>query len=179
MWSRGARGKIVEAAEHNGDGQDGRAFWYNKPPANWRPDFTDVPIAPIEKGGSEHGYTPPASPEGLIEPKGMDDAREATKAPLNRPIISWTEDDVRAVLNSSAYLRPQHPQRGEAERKVREWFERRFGRGAVPVDTAGRALRTAPATTGTAGACPVAVRAHSRKGGKIEVGAHCRSTPAA
>jgi hypothetical protein len=62
---------------------------------------------------------------------------------------------------------------------VRAWFERRFGSGAVPVDATGRAIPDARPAAGSAGACPVAVRAHSRNGGKIEVGAHCPSIPAA
>jgi hypothetical protein len=171
-----ARGKIIEAAPHNGDGQDGRAFWYNKQPSGWRPDFTDVSITPIEKGGPEHRYdadeddAPPAepSPHASMSP-----------APLSRPVASWTEDDVRTVMSSPAYLVPQHPRRREAARKVRAWFERRFGTGPVLVDATGRAVRDAGTAAGSAGACPVAVRAHRRKRGKVAVGAHCRSRPAA
>jgi hypothetical protein len=49
----------------------------------------------------------------------------------------------------------------------------------VAMDAAGRAIPNARATAGRARACPVAVRTHSRNGGKVEVGAHCRSVPAA
>ncbi|MGH6902193.1 MAG: hypothetical protein ACREIR_05585 [Geminicoccaceae bacterium] len=170
-----ARGEVVEAAAHDGDGQDGRAFWYNKQPANWRPDFTDVPITPIEKGGPEHRYD---ADEGDAVPDEPSPRASISADPLDRPVASWTEDDVRAVLSSPAYLRPQHARRGEAERKVRAWFGRRFGTGPVPVDATGRAIRDAPARAGRAGACAVAVQAHSRGGGKVVVGAHCRSMPA-
>jgi hypothetical protein len=116
----------------------------------------------------------------MTAPMEMADAAEPAAAPLNLPLANWTEEDVRTVLNSPAYHRPDHPRRAEAERKVRAWFERRFGTGPVAVDATGRALRGGGATAGTAGgACPVPVRAHSRKGGKVEVGAHCRLRPAA
>ncbi|MGH6895911.1 MAG: hypothetical protein ACREJ5_05120 [Geminicoccaceae bacterium] len=174
-----ARGEIVEAAAHDGDGQDGRAFWYKKQPSDWRPNFSDAPITPIERGGPEHRYAPPAPSDGLMtEPMGMADAAEPAESALDRRVASWAEDDVRAVLNSPAYLRPQHPRRREAARKVRAWFERRFGTGPVAVDATGRAVRSAGGATARAGACPVPVRAHSRGGGKVEVGAHCRSMPA-
>lgn len=171
-----ARGKIVEAAPHDGDGRDGRAFWYNKQAADWRPHFTEVPITPIEKGGPAHRYD---ADQGDASPDAPS-PRAATGAdPLDRPVASWTEADLRTVLNSPAYLQPRHPKRREAERKVRGWFERRFGTGPGAIDATGRALQNARETAGRTGACPVAVRAHSRKGGKVEVGAHCRSTPAA
>jgi hypothetical protein len=46
---RWARAKIVESAKYNGDGEDGRAAWYEKQPPDWRPDFTGVPITPLPK----------------------------------------------------------------------------------------------------------------------------------
>jgi len=171
-----ARGKIVEAAPHDGDGQDGRAFWYEKQPSDWRPDFTGVPITRIEKGGPEHGYD---ADQDDSAPAQASPRASISADPLDRPVASWTEDDVRTILSSPAYLRPQHPRRGEAARKVRAWFERRFGTGPVAVDATGRAIRSGRATAGRAGACPVPVRTHSREGGKVEVGAYCRSVPAA
>jgi hypothetical protein len=171
-----ARGKIVEAAPHDGDGRDGRAFWYRKQAADWRPDFTDVPITPIEKGGPEHRYD---DDEGDAAPDAPSPCASTRDDPLDRPVASWTEDDVRIVIGSPAYLEPQHWRRAEAVRKVRAWFERRFGTGPIPIDATGRALQNARDTARRAGACPVAVRARSRKGGKVGVGAHCRSRPAA
>jgi hypothetical protein len=173
---RWARGKIVEAAPHDGDGQDGRAFWYNKQPVDWRPDFTDLPTTRIEKGGPEHRYD---ADEDDASPGERSPRASISVDPLDRPVVSWTDDDVRTILNSPVYLRPQHPKRGETARKVREWFERRFGAGLVPVDATGRALPTARATAASAGTCPVPVRTYTRQGGKVEVDAHCRSRPAA
>jgi hypothetical protein len=171
-----ARGKIIEAAAHDGDGRDGRVFWYKKQPADWSPDFTNVPITPIEKGGPEHRHGADADDAASAKPSP---GPSTSADPLERPVAGWTEEDMRAVLNSPAYLRAQHPQRAQAERQVRAWFERRFGTGPVPVDATGRAIRDERATAKGAGACPVAVRAHSRKGGQVDVGAHCRSMPAA
>jgi hypothetical protein len=173
---RWARREIVEAAAHDGDGQDGRAFWHQKRTSGWRPDFTDVPIAPIEKGGREHRYD---AEEGDAAPDAPSPRASTAADPLDRPVAAWTEDDVRTVISSPAYLEPQHPRRGEAARKVRAWFERRFGIGSVAVDATGRAIRDDGAMAPTAGACPVPVRAHNHDGSKVEVAAHCRSRPAA
>ena len=142
MGGRGrlARGKIIEAAPHDGDGEDGRALWYGKQPSDWRPDFANVPIIPIEKGGPEHRYD--ADGDDAAPVKRSPDASMGA-APLDRPVASWTEEDVTRVLNSAAYLRSQHPQRAEAERRVREWFEQRFGTGPASVDATGRALANA------------------------------------
>ncbi|MGH6898997.1 MAG: hypothetical protein ACREJ5_21035 [Geminicoccaceae bacterium] len=167
---RWARAKIVQSAKYNGDGEDGRAAWYEKQPKTWRPDFKEVPITPIEKGGPEYRYRSPEPPGGVMtEPMGMAKAAD----PLARPVASWTEEDLRAAMNSPAYLEARHPKHREVQRDVRAWFERRFGTGPIPVDASGRAIQSAEA-----GACPVPVRAHSREGGKVKVDAHCRSIPA-
>ena len=171
-----ARGKILEASAHNGDGQEGRAFWYEKQASDWRPDFANVPITPVEKGGPEYRYGTDRDDAAADAPSPR--ASTATD-PLDRPAASWTEEDVRTVLNSSAYLEARHPRQREAAGKVRAWFERRFGTGPVPADATGRAIPNTRAIAASAGACPVPVRAHSRKGGQVEVGAHCRSLPAA
>jgi hypothetical protein len=164
-----ARAKIAEWAAHNGDGEDGRAAWYEEQPPDWQPDFTDVPITPIEKGGAEHRYP---GKSGLEEPMGMAEASD----PLGRPVASWTEEDVRKAMNSPAYLQPRHPKHEQVQRGVRAWFERRFGTGPVPVDATGRPHGTRE-TSARARACPVPVRAHNR--GEVEVRAHSRSVPAA
>lgn len=135
-----------------------------------------MPITPIEKGGPAHRYD---AREGNAAPDAPSPRASNRDDPLDRSVASWTEADLRTVLNSPVYLQPQHPQRAEAERKVRAWFERPFSRGPVPMDATGRAIRDRGHTAGTASACPVAVRAHSRNGGKVEVGAHCRSMPTA
>ena len=67
---RWARAKIEQSASQYGDGEDGRALWLDKQPADWRPAFKNVPITPIEKGGPEHrfgamvaGVAPPGASE--------------------------------------------------------------------------------------------------------------------
>jgi hypothetical protein len=62
---------------------------------------------------------------------------------------------------------------------VRTWFERRFGSDPALTDATGRLVRADRAAARSGGGCPVPVRAHTRKGGKVEVTAHCRATPAA
>ena len=51
---RWARGKITEAARFNGDGQDGRVMWHRKTARGWQPDWSNVPLLSIERGGVEH-----------------------------------------------------------------------------------------------------------------------------
>jgi hypothetical protein len=160
-----ARAKVIVSAAHGGDGEDGRAAWYEKQPPHWQPDFADVPIALIKKGGPEYRYP---GKSGLEEPMGMAERSD----PLDRAVASWTEEDVRMAMSSPAYLEARHPNHREAQRDVGAWFERRFGKAPVPVDATGRAIRSADA-----GACPVPVRAHYR--GQVEVRAHCRSVPLA
>jgi hypothetical protein len=62
---------------------------------------------------------------------------------------------------------------------IRMWFERRFGTSPARVDATGRPAREDRIVARSGGGCPVPVRAHARKGGRIEVEAHCRATPAA
>jgi hypothetical protein len=185
LW---ARAKMVESAAYDGDGQDRRASWYEKQPSGWRPDFSGLPIAPIEKGGAEHRYRPRP---GMAEPMGMSDASRATgkSAPmpqggprnaLNRSVASWSQDDMRAP----AYRNPQHPRHDEAQRMVRQWFEQSVGPGSAPIDATGRMVAegAAPGPTrtraSTKGGGPVPVRAHGRDGGKVQVQEHCRGKPA-
>jgi hypothetical protein len=159
-----ARGKIIEAAAHDGDGEEGRAFWYTKQPPTRRPYFTGVPIAPIEKGGPEHRYS-------ADEEDGAEEALPSASVradPLDRPVATWSEQNVRSVLNSPAYLEPQHARHDQAQRLVRAWFERRFGTGPARADATGRPVREARATA-RSGGCSVPVRAHTRQGGKVEM----------
>lgn len=165
-----ARTKIAESAAHNGDGEDGRAAWYEGQPPDWQPDFRGLPITPIEKGGPEHRYD--ADEEGAVPEASPPSSTSAD--PLDRAVASWTEEDVRTIMNSPAYLEPRHARHQQVQRDVRAWFEHRFGTGPIPVDATGRAIQSAEV-----GACPVPVLAHSREGGKVKVAPHCRSTPAA
>ncbi len=98
------------------------------------------------------------------------------------PVGSWSEDDVRAVMASDAYWQAGHPAQAETHAQVRAWFERTYGNRPVrrdatsrQVDGPSRQLRID--ATGAAGG-PVHVRAHSREGGHVAVGAHDRRPPA-
>jgi hypothetical protein len=171
---RWARGKLIEAAPHDGDGEDGRAFWYRKQPPEWRPDFKDVPITPIEKGGPEHRYE--ADSDGTPQEEAV--RRPSRNGdPLDRPVASWTEEDVRTVLGSPAYLRPQHPKHIETQARVRAWFEARFP-GPVQVDATGRQKSDGNGAIASS-QCDIPVRAHARNADKVQVAAHCRARPAA
>jgi hypothetical protein len=171
---RWARAQIERSASRNRDGEEGRALWLEKQPANWRPNLENVPITPIEKGGPEHRFgARVAGGEASAAPE-----RTATAHPLDRPIATWSEQDVRSVLNSPAYLAPQDARYAQAQRLVGAWFERRFGTGAARVDATGRRVREEDAMA-RSGGCPVPVRAHTRQDGNVDVAAHCRATPAA
>jgi hypothetical protein len=174
--ARWARGKIQESAPHHGDVGDGRALWFDKQPADWRPDLENVPITPIEKGGPAHRFD--AKVAGVGPPGALE--RTAARAhPLDRPVETWSEQDVRTVLNAPAYLEPQHARREQAQRLARAWFEQRFGTDPARADATGRLVRAQRATARSGGGCPVRVRAHTRQGGKVEIAAHCRATPTA
>jgi hypothetical protein len=55
---RRARGKISEAAPFNGDGLAGRVMWHRKPERGWQPDWSNVPLLSIERGGAPHHWGP-------------------------------------------------------------------------------------------------------------------------
>jgi hypothetical protein len=113
-------------------------------------------------------------PGPILDPAGPVSAVN----PLLRPVETWSEDDLRRVMASPAFLRPGDPSRAQAQAMVRAWFERSFGTGPIRLDATGRPVREEHATA-RSGASPVAVRAHTRQGGKVEVAAHCRTRPAA
>ena len=98
-------------------------------------------------GGQRTGGTPPS--------------------PLDRPIATWSQGDVRIVINSPAHLRSQHPRHTEAQRMVRLWFEKEFGTSSAAVDATGRMVRGRPGRrperVAKDGACQVPVRAHPRR----------------
>jgi hypothetical protein len=82
------------------------------------------------KGGPEHRF---GAQVARAEPGDVPE-RLAAAHPLDRPVETWSDQDVRRVLSSPAYLEPQHARREEAQRLIRAWFERRFGTGAARVD---------------------------------------------
>ena len=104
-------------------------------------------------------------------------------SPFERPVESWSEEDVKTVMNSDAYNTPGHPQREKIQAQVRQWFEGEFGAGPQAVDATSRPLPTSELPRrsrggGSQGASgPVHVRSHSREGGQVSVDAHDRSRP--
>ena len=125
-----------------------------------------------------------AEPMAMAEASGAigETARGTSSDPIDRAVTTWTEDDVRRVMSSPAYLRSQHPQHREAQRMVRLWFEQESGTGPIAVDATGRLVRDRSGRKSERvtkdSACPVAVRAHTRDGGKVEVREHCRTKSA-
>lgn len=161
-----ARGKISEAAAHNGDGEHGRVFWWKKTEPEWRPDWSDVPVAPLQRGGAEHRYDAPENDDGSsfwLKAAGLSlDA-----------VDDETEDEIARLMASPAYWQTDHPDRARTHARVRGLFERAHGTEPVARDVAGRQIAGR-----SDGNCPVDVRAHAREGGKVRVEAHCRSMPA-
>jgi hypothetical protein len=178
---RWARAKIVESASHKGDGEEGRALWLEKQPADWRPDFENVPITPIEKGGPEHRFGAQVAGADVTGAPELPAAAD----PLDRLVETWSEQDVRTVLNSPAYLEPQHARREQAQRMVRAWFEQHFGTGPSRVDATGRLVRDGGAVARSGGGLPgVGARSHAprrqgRGGGALPRHARRLSDPRA
>jgi hypothetical protein len=154
-----------------------------RPPSEWNWPRTDwingqVPNPRPYKypyGGEEYRHEP-----RIDDPVPMALEQGAAVNPLSRPVASWSKEDLRRVMASPAYWQTSHPGRAQAHAMVREWFKR------AEASAAGRAhaTRRSVPEQGTAaepagGGCEVPVRGHTRKGGEIEVDAHCRSRPAA
>jgi hypothetical protein len=187
----------MDRSDRSGNGTNGGAVWLPEaqwsnhpkdrqtgkelPPSQWNWPNVDwikgrVPNpVPYEYpyGGEEHRHEPT-----IDDPVPM--AQGAEVNPLSRPVASWSKEDLRRVMASPAYWQPGHPGRARAHAMVPEWFER------AEASAAGRAhaTRRSVPEQGTAaepagGGCEVPVRGHTRKGGEIEVDAHCRSRPAA
>ncbi|WP_316979165.1 DUF6973 domain-containing protein [Shumkonia mesophila] len=169
-----ARAAIDAAIPQGGSGRGGTARWLNQPlgksdspDMNWPPDWSQV--------------APPA------ESYNSDDERDRHPeygAPSfsGRPVGSWNEDDVRAVMASDAYRQAGHPAQAETHARVRAWFERAYGNRPVRRDATGRQvdgpLRQPRIDAAGAAGGPVHVRAHSREGGRVDVDAHDRRPPA-
>lgn len=165
---RWARGKISEAARFNGDGQDGRVMWHRKPARGWQPDWSDVPLLSIERGGAEHHWDPKP---GSGVPGGI-----AAADPFERVLAAWSEEDIATIMQSEAYGRSSHPDHAQAQALVRAWFVRNYGDGSAQRDPTRRMRREVPAQRGSADRA-VHVRAHTREGGKERVRAHTRAWP--
>jgi hypothetical protein len=164
---RWARNQITEAARFNGDGQDGRVMWHRKPDRAWRPDWSDVPLLSIERGGAEHHWAPKP---GTGVPGGI-----AAADPFDRVLAAWSEEDIATIMQSRAYLRSSHPDHAQAHALVRAWFERKYGGRPARPGSGGLVRKDMSGRRGSVGA--VHVRVHTREGGTERVRAHTRSWP--
>jgi hypothetical protein len=190
--------EIIDRSDRSGNGANGGAVWlrelewsnhpkdritgeelspegWNWPDIDWINGQVPNPVSyKYPYGGEEHRHEPAIDDELPMNPE---DAAEMN--PLSRPVASWSDEDLRRVMASPAYLQPSHPGRARAHAMVREWFARAEDTGPARVDATGRRVpERAVAAAPAGGACEVPVQAHSRQGGKIEVDAHCRSRPA-
>jgi hypothetical protein len=165
---RWARDKISEAASFNGDGQEGRVMWQRKTARDWRPDWSNVPLLSIERGGAEHH-------SGLQLGSGRA-GEAATDDPLDRVMAAWSRHDIATIMRSEAYRRSSHPDHLQAQVLVRAWFERHHG-GPGGRDATRRMRQPSAERAGSADRA-MHVRAHMREGGKEHVRAHTRSWPA-
>ncbi|MFQ5763757.1 MAG: hypothetical protein ACE5GT_02410 [Rhodospirillales bacterium] len=104
-----AREKIDTSVPHNGSGAEGSPKWLKESQwgeaggNNWPPNWSDVtPAKDYEYGGEEHRYGPRTDAD-----------------PMERPVDTWSEDDVRRVMSSDAYQRQADPGHKLAQDKVR------------------------------------------------------------
>jgi hypothetical protein len=83
--------------------------------------------------------------------------------------------EIQGDLSSRIGLGSQSPAAAAMDR-----FAEAEARQPARIDATGRRVpERATSVSSAGGACEVPVRAHSRVGGRVEVGAHCRSRPAA
>jgi hypothetical protein len=143
-------------------------MWHQKTERGWEPDWSDVPLLSIERGGAEHHW---GAKPGSGVPGGV-----AAADPFDRVLAAWSREDIATIMRSDAYLRSAHPDHAQAQALVRAWFERRSPAGRADRDAAGRMRRDVPARRAAAGRA-VRVRAHTREGGKESMRAHTRSWP--
>jgi hypothetical protein len=118
-------------------------------------------------GGEEHRYS------------GESGSRPDEVPVLDRAVDTWSEDDVRQVMSSKAYQRPESPGHEIARAKVQAWFESAYGKGPAPLDATGRIITSGSgirSSSRPAGGS-VHVAAHSREAGKVAVSAYDRSPP--
>jgi hypothetical protein len=191
--------EIIDRSDRSGNGAGGGAMWlpesewrshpvntetkkeksaeeWNWPATNWKDGTVDSdPTYRYPYGGEKHRHEP-AIDDAL--PPNPEDAAQMN--PLSRPVASWSEDDLRQVMASPAYWQPSHPGRVRAHAMAREWFEQAEARKDVRSDATGRRVPERVRSVASAGGgCDVPAQAHTRKAGKVEVEAHCRTRPAA
>jgi hypothetical protein len=200
IWAEVKEGAqvIIDRSDRSGNGVNGGAVWlersawsnhpkdritgeellsdvWNWPQTDWINGRVPNPVPyKYPYGGDEHRHEPT-----IDDPLPLDPEDAAEMNPLSRPVASWSEDDLRRVIASPAYLQPSHPGRARAHAMVREWFAQAEARQPGRIDATGRRVPERARPVSAAGGCEVPVQAHSRHSGKVEVAAHCRSRPAA
>ncbi len=98
-----ARGKITEGTYNNGTGQRDTPMWlpeskWQKGGNNWPPKLDDIAPAINPKGGMENTYNP-----------------------LYRDVSTWTDDDVKNVMNSKEYQYDK-----DVNNKVQDYFKYKY-----------------------------------------------------
>ncbi|MBM3565434.1 MAG: hypothetical protein FJX42_04890 [Alphaproteobacteria bacterium] len=119
--------------------------------ANWPPKWSAPSPGDYEQGGEDHRY-----PGWRDVPDDAPGPEDSLRDILGRPLESWGEADVRALMKSDTYLNSWHPGFAALQTRIMRWHERAYGRGS-------------------SGA--VHVRAHTRDGGQVSVIAHDRVRP--
>jgi hypothetical protein len=143
-------------------------MWHRKPERGWQPDWSDVSLLSIERGGAEHHWGPEF---GSGVPGGI-----AATNPFERVLSAWSREDIATIMKSDAYRRSAHPDHAQVQALVRAWFERQFPAGRAERNASGRARRDMAGRRASADRA-VQVRAHTREGGKESVRAHTRARP--
>lgn len=194
---REAARDVMNRSDRSGSGTSGGAVWLpqsiweshpidtttgkEKPPEEWNWPAIDWEGGIVD---SDPNYVYPYGGEEYRHEPAIDDPLplgpgKAVVSPLSRPVAGWSEDDLRRVMASAAYLQPNHPGRARAHAMVRAWFEQDAAIEPARADATGRQVRVRAAVVPVGGSCEVPVRDHTREGRKVEVEAHCRSRPAA
>lgn len=142
---------------------------WNPGGTNWPPEWKEPQPGTYDFGGEEHRY-PGWRGEG--DPAPGEPPGELNEI-LGRPVETWSEEDVTAVMKSDAYWRSWDPEFEPRHRLARRWHEHFYGTGPTVRDERGeiRPIRPIPRRAGG----PVFVRAHERDG--VAVRAHERARP--
>jgi hypothetical protein len=98
---------------------------WNWPQTDWINGRVPNPVPyKYPYGGEEHRHEPT-----IDDPLPLNPENAAEMNPLSRPVASWSEDDLRRVIPSAAYLQPSHPGRARSARDGARVV--RAGRGAA------------------------------------------------
>lgn len=154
----GARAVIDQSVPHDGSGTDSTGKWLDPSTwkglpsePNWPPDWS--------KAQSPKDQYPYAGENNRYEGNAIDEV-------IDKPVGDMSQEDIHTLMGTGAYRASGHPDYQRLHRKVKAWYDQRFGSGQQ------RSGRDRPTGGG-----PVHVRAHGRDGGQTSVRAHSRSAP--